>query len=130
MTRFDSRLVYEQLVSTTEVSLNVSGNVAGGENKVWSSDWYDMELSGSTIRADVFIPGTTYVPTIVDGKVQVPCQIIYSNASFLACYPVIEVLGKQWRASISIYNNYSTAEASANRVFTFTVSEYLPPTRQ
>lgn len=130
MTRFDSRLVYEQLVATTVVSISVSGNLSGGENKVWSSGWYDMEFAGSTIRADVFIPGTTYVPTIVNGKVQVPCQIIYNNVNFLACYPVIEVSGSQWRASIHTLNVYTTTEPSPNRIFTFTVSEYLPPTRQ
>lgn len=129
MTRFDSRLVYEQLVRTVTVTVPVSGNVASNTVGTWASAWYDMLIVKSTVRADVYNPGQTFVPATTNAKFQVPCQIIYSNTSFLSCYPVIEVVGSQWRCVITVYNNYPTVEASPNRTFTFTVSEYLPPQR-
>lgn len=128
MPSFDSRLVYEQLVTTKVVDVNVSGNVPASSIGVWSSPWYTMEQIGSNIRSIVLVPGLTYAPNLPeDSTFQVPCQLIYDNSTFLTCYPKVEVSGNQYRVTIDMFNNYSTPVASPNRIFTFTIREYLPP---
>lgn len=128
MTRFDSRLVYEQLVRTVNVDVPVTGTIPPSSDRRWVSQWYDMDIIKSTVRADVFLPGSTFAPSINNGRYDVPCQLIYDSVSFLMCYPSIEVSGGKWRCLVRVFNNYGTTEQSPNRTFSFIVREYLPPT--
>lgn len=129
MTRFDSRLVYEQLVRTVNVDVPVTGTIPAGAGRYWTSPWYDMDIHGSTVRADVLVPGSTFFPDVTNGRFDVPCRFVYDNDTYMTCISVVEVSGGRWRCLVVVLNNYDTAKQSPNRTFSFVVREYLPPMR-
>lgn len=129
MTRFDSRLVYEQLVRTVNVDVPVTGTIPAGSQRSWVSQWYDMEIIKSTVRADVLVPGSTFFPDVTNGRFDVPCRFVYDSVDFLSCVPFIEVSGGRWRCSVLVLNNYNQPIQSPNRTFSFVAREYLPPIR-
>lgn len=125
---FNSDLLYEQRTKKFEVDVVTSGNVASAVSQVWSSEWFSMAEPGSTIRAEVYMPGDSYQPNVSNGKYRVPSQIIYDNSTFIMAYPRIELTPTQFRCCIVVFNNTGSTVASPNRTFSFTVKEFLPPT--
>ena len=129
MTRFDSRLVYEQLVRTVNIDVPATGTIPPGSEMSWVSQWYDMDIQGSTVRADVLVPGSTFSPDITNGRFDVPARVIYDIDMYLDCIPFVEVSGGRWRCAVLVLNNYDEPVQSPNRTFSFVVREYLPPRR-
>lgn len=126
-TIFDSRKLYEQLVGTNTLSVVTSGTVPATTQKVWTSGWVTMHQKGATIRAEVYIPGSIYIPNVTNGRFTVPLQALYNNTNFLTCYPKIEVSGDQYRATVDVFNSYTYSVSSPNRTFTFYTREFVPP---
>lgn len=125
--RFNSNLLWEQLVRRTQVDIVVSGNVPAGAELVWSSGWFSMAIEGATIRAEASVPGSLAIPAVSNAKFQVPDSLIYEPTFFLDFIVEIETSGPRYRAAVRVSNPYNFVVASPNRTISFTMKEYLPP---
>lgn len=129
-----SSLAYEQLVKEVTLSVVVSGNLSGGESRLWASDWVEMAQAGSTVRAEVLIPGNVYIfnsvfllEAIADARFRVPVQMIYDNVNSISVVPRIEVSQNRYRCVVGVFNVNDFVIASPNRTFTFYAKEYVTP---
>lgn len=125
-TIFDSRKLYEQREKRTTANVAVTGNVPAGTLRTYVSEWFNMSIVNSTIRGDIFVPGSLQIPSGSNLTMTVPAFVTY-NANFDAFVPYIEIQGGLYRAVVLINNPYNTAIPSLERTVTFTLKEFVPP---
>lgn len=124
--RFNSLLLWEQLVKKEVTNVVTSGNVGANALATWTSEWFTMRQLGSTIRAEVFVPGSLVIPATTNSRFSAPDSLIYTD-TFVDMLVAIETQGNQYRAIVRVNNPYGFVIPSPNRTLTFTMKEYLPP---
>ena len=124
---FHSNLITEERVSNRAgINVAVSGTVAAGQKRSWSSAWFTSAGADSYFRGKVYVPGSVFEPSSSNSWFQLPVKLIYNNTEYLDFIARVEQQNTQYRATIEVFNPYNYAIASPARTFTFIISEYIP----
>lgn len=124
---FHSELITEERVSNRlNINVAVSGNLTGGQQRVWSSPWYTSAAPDVYFRGKVYVPGAVHEPSASNSWFQLPVSLTYNSAEGIIFVARVEQQNTRFRASVSVLNPYNYTIASPNRTFTFIISEYIP----